>query len=134
MIQKYCEALGESGCYFLSILHLAESITGKTIDPVRAYVDCVANGLMEYDCFVRHPDVILRKYTGKKYEVVNSPRDYKTATGEFEILRFERKTASASFAHFVVGDGNGVVAFDPYGASMTVRDGYVASKRIFREA
>ena len=134
MIQRYCEALGKSGCYFLSILNLAEKITGKLIDHARAYEECLGAAFIKADCFVNFPGRILEHYTGSMYEVSQAAKDYKPSTGEFEILRFERKDTTQTFAQFVVGDGTGRVAFDPYGDSLTVREGYLVSKRIFRRA
>jgi hypothetical protein len=65
------------------------------------------------------------------------PLDYVCKPGEREILRYERPaelgdTASTDRAHFVTGDGKGVLIWDPYGDSRTVKVGKVVSKRIFR--
>ena len=131
MIQNICEALGKSGCYFLSILHLAEKITGGDIDPINAYVECIAAGFMDAECYITYPGRILERYTGTMYEVSKASADAKPLPGEFEILRFERKEPGTTLAHFVVGDGAGRVEWDPYQNSKTVREGSLVSKRIF---
>ena len=131
MIQNICEALGESGCYFFSILHIAEEITGKKLDPIAAYSECIEAGFMDSECFITYPGRILERYTGTMYEVSKAGTDAKPLPGEFEILRFERKETGVTHSHFVVGDGTGRVKYDPYQDSKTVRDGALVSKRIF---
>ena len=72
--------------------------------------------------------------TGVAWTATKEPPDYQTVRGEQEILYFERKDTMQTWGHFVVGDGFGVVAYDPYGDSQTVRKGALAGKRIFRRA
>lgn len=130
MTQKICEAIGKSGCYFLSLLYIAEEIVGKPINAIDAYTDCVAEGIMDAECYVSFPARLLERYTGKRFNVSHAPKTTLPAPGSFEILRFERKEPGMTWGHFVVGDGSGVVEYDPYGDSRTVREGHLASKRI----
>ena len=39
--QKVMKILGEYGCYFLSLVELAERLNGKRIDAVEAYLDAL---------------------------------------------------------------------------------------------
>lgn len=132
MIQRNAELVGKYGCYFLSILHLAEGIVGELIDPLRAYLYARDEGWMSADCFVSDPASILLHFSGVKWRGSKEPSDYSTKSGELEILRFELRETMLTKAHFVVGDGEGRVGWDPYGNSDTVARGELVSKRIFR--
>jgi len=132
MIQKIYKFLGDGGCYFLSLLKAAEGITGKRIDPVVAYAECVQAGFMTADCFLEFPHRVLEAYTGNVYEVFKAPISYIALDGEVEVLRFERPTTAQLYSHFVLGNGEGRVEYDPLGDSQTVKQGKLASKRIFR--
>ena len=63
-----------------------------------------------------------------KYTDRHETPERMTRKNEIEILRFESSYGS----HFVVGDGGGHVAYDPWGVSRAVRQGRIESKRIFR--
>ena len=130
--QRIAEAIGKDGCYFLSLLYLAERQMGSRIDPLEAYELAVAKGFLKADCFVMNPSAILELYIPGTWTVFHEKPDYRPGSGELEILRFERGEGAEAAAHFVVGDGQGRVAFDPYGESRTVREGRLASKRIAR--
>lgn len=48
---------------------------------------------------------------------------------QFEILEYYNP--NTKLGHFVCGNGHGIVTYDSLGESVTVRDGYLKSKRIF---
>jgi hypothetical protein len=127
--QEVMVNLGKYGCYFLSIVHIAEEITEKRIDAIVAYLDGLKQQLIEKDCTVLNPAELLFALTGDHYAVTKETAGYKTAANELEILVFK-----ADCTHFVVGDGTGKVAYDPLGASNTVKYGVMIEKRIFRKA
>jgi len=132
MIQRHMEILGADGCYFLSLVYLAEKYTENFIDSARAYAECFKAGWMLQDCYILDPAAILKHLTGEKWGWSKEPADYETKPGELEILLYERNNGSKPVSHFVVGDGSGGLGWDPYGTSRTVAEGKVASKRIFR--
>lgn len=133
--QKVMETLGKSGCYFLSIIHLAETATHERIDAVEQFMLALSQGFIRQDCFVVSPALILSELTGIRWGMKKTTADYAAGPDELEILRFERQDVGALIGHFVAGDGKGRVAYDPYGDSRTVRDGALISKRVFyREA
>jgi hypothetical protein len=133
--QKLMETLGKNGCYFLSIVHLAENVTKERIDAIEAFLIALSSGNVQQDCFVVAPWTILSRLSGVRWGMRKEAKDYPTKPGELEILRFERQDIGALVGHFVVGDGRGGVAWDPFGESRTVRDGVLVSKRVFyREA
>lgn len=132
--QKVMEALGKTGCYFLSIIHLAEALTKERIDAVEQFLLALAQGFVKQDCFVVDPGAILSELTGVRWGMKKETAEYLPGSAELEILRFERQDVGVLVGHFVVGDGKGAVAWDPYGDSRTVREGKLISKRIFYRA
>lgn len=135
-IQTICEALGKTGCYFLSVLELARRVSGSYVDPTQAYAFCVTKGWLGADCFVKDPAAILGHYTGKKWTVRKELRGYKPVLGELVVARFELRVAQALKetvdGHFVVVNGDGSL-WDPYFDSRTVRNGQLVSYRLFTE-
>lgn len=128
--QRIMEALGKAGCYFLSIIHLAEYCTKERIDAIEQFLIALSEGNVQQDCFVVRPEKILSDITGIGWGVKKVTADYMPGPDELEILRFERQDVGALIGHFVVGD-KGKVSYDPYGDSKTVREGKLVSKRVF---
>ena len=126
--QRYAAAIGGTGCYFLSLVHLAEDFLSLRLDAIKAYESALLAKAIREDCYVLDPARVLALLTGYDWTVEHRPASAATAPGELEILRYGLGDA----AHFVVGDGRGRVAWDPYGDSKTVREGVLASKRIAR--
>jgi hypothetical protein len=138
-VQKIAKMMGEYGCYFLSLAYIAERITGSRYDIIEEAVYAMDRNSLNFDCFVRNPNDIMANLTGKKYMISKAgpkhslPLNYILQDGEFEILRFARfDEEGKEIAHFVVGDGSGKVAFDPWKDSATVKLGELVSKRIVR--
>lgn len=126
--QLVCKKIGDSGCYFVSLLKIV-------------HCDCAAIGLyqqaldakiIDEDCFVQDPAALLALAAGGTWSVRRENANYQTQRDEWEILRFERKAATVTPAHFVVGDGFGHVIDDPLGNSRTVAEGQLVSKRIIK--
>jgi hypothetical protein len=138
--QKIAKALGDSGCYFLSLMQVAEGISSAYLGPIHEAAEAIENGTLGPDCFVKDASAIMSSLTRQRFEVVKAgpghslPLDYILATGEREILRFERADPAGGepIAHFVVGDGSGKVAWDPWPNSQTVALGALISRRIIR--
>jgi hypothetical protein len=126
--QTIARRIGESGCYFLSLLHLAQ----RDNDAIGLYRQAIAVGVMDEDCYIKDPSRLLSLIAGGAWQVVHQAAQYITKPDELEILRFERKAAMKTYAHFVVGDGRGQVAYDPLDASQTVAQGELVSKRIIK--
>lgn len=127
-VQEICKALGESGCYFISLL----KAVGKEYDALQLFKMALGQGLVDEDCFVKNPSAVLSLATGGTWSVRHEGPTYVPKAGEMEILRFERKATLKTYAHFVVGDGRGNVSYDPLGKSMTVQAGTLQSKRILK--
>jgi len=130
--QKDLERIGKEGCYFLSLLAAIEHELTIHLDIYQVYLESLAAKYIEENCFVNSPEKIITVYLGGNWAVSKEDANYKTQPGQIEILRYERKEGMTTWAHFVLGDGAGQVAYDPYGASATVRLGKLVSKRILR--
>ena len=130
-MQKTALEIGRYGCYFLSIVEAAERKTGNYILVVPTFLDMKKRGYIGEDCYILAPDRIMTELTGKAYTVRHEVKDYRAKEGEIEILHYEWRKKGEVSAHFVLGDGNGRVAFDPLDGANTVKNGVVESKRIF---
>lgn len=130
--QKIMEIIGATGCYFLSIVYLAEKIIGKRLDAAELYAKHTANGNMGHDCFVNRPDRMLSELAGQNYTVRKMPAGYKPKKDELAIIRYERNTPAGLLAHFVVAAPDMTVEYDPLGNSQTVAFGRPVSLRVFR--
>ena len=126
--QTIARRIGESGCYFLSLLHLAN----RDNDAIGLYKQAIVVGVMDEDCYIKDPARLLSLIAGGTWRVVHQAAQYPTKSDELEILRFERKAAMKTYAHFVVGDGRGQVAYDPLDNAQTVAQGELVSKRIIK--
>lgn len=130
--QKILLTLGEGACYLLSLIRLAEDLLGKYIDVVPVFRDCITMGFVREDCYILDPAAIMHLLYGGKWTWWKEDADYEPKDGEFEILRFERSTPARIYSHFVLGDGQSGVGYDPLGDSQTVAHGELQSKRILR--
>ena len=132
--QRMMVTIGAEGCLLLSIVHLAEGVRGTRVDALKAYVDALADGLIRDDCYVLDPARLMSVLTVQEGWVCLNPGLPITPCqpGDLEVLRFERQTPATLYTHFVVGDGQGRVAWDPLGDSMSVAQGHLAGRRIFR--
>ena len=135
MRQKIMLVIGQEGCYFLSLVYLAEKITGRRIDAVAWYEEATKMGWMLANCYLLHPDILLGKMTGKRYNVKHASAGYLPKEGELLIARYERQKINNLMAHFVVQNTENPLAYeyDPMGESETVRHGQIVSYRVFKE-
>lgn len=132
-------AVKKYGCYFMSLLFLANKHGGVDLDPRRImqlYSDAIGRQLMDESCYIKDPGGILF-LAGLRatYSQRHDPPDYLCDSDEIEILKFERpREPEGTWKHFVVGDGRGHVAYDPFGCSKTVAEGVLKTKRVFELA
>jgi hypothetical protein len=116
--QKIMKILGEYGCYFLSVVHLAEEITKRRIDAVEVFVKALENKWVDDEATMLCPDAILSDLSGKKFTIIAESPAYIPKAGEHEIILFK----NGSFQHFVLGDNSGNVAYDPLEEAFFKRD------------
>lgn len=135
MILQSCSALGadinKNGCYLMSILFLACQKIGRNFeceDILRLRDESISNGYIRKNCYVLKPDGIF-ELAGLRTQYTNQHErpGRKARPNEIEILYFRW----GEYGHFIAG-ASGVVAYDPLGASNSVKYGTLRSKRIFK--
>lgn len=151
-VQWLAKRLGEGGCKFLSLLAWCEVESGMTFDPIVQFANCLRDGFVGDDGFVKNTEAIMTAYCGGRWKELwagngvrsngtkyDLPLDYACAAGEYDVLRYERPADKSlgeteAVAHFVRGDGKGklVPGGDPWGNSRTCREGKLISRRILR--
>lgn len=123
-IQKY-------GCYFMALLWYGNKLACTALDPItideEIYTHCIKREWMNKNCYIFNPSAILEYAGVKNIYLGHKPADYECRENEFEISKWSTESTS----HFVASD-NGVVTYDPWGVSKTVKYGILKSKRIFR--
>ncbi|MBW2675137.1 MAG: DUF261 family protein [Deltaproteobacteria bacterium] len=137
------EYINKYGCYFMSILFLVNKHTSRGFDRAdinhiydRLTDPKIANNWMTVKCFLNNPQVIFTFLGLPMAGVMKAHPRYDTSAEQLEILRFERSYTNRAgelitYGHFVAGNGDGHIAYDPAGNSNAVKYGFLESKRIF---
>jgi hypothetical protein len=129
-VQKLMKQLGATGCYFLSLIRSAELATSKSLDAVLVYLECAKRGWIDAECYLINPSAIYEYLVGGTWTVRKETKGYTPVFGDVVILRYERKGTMQTDGHFVLGDYEKKIQYDPMGASQTVLNGELASLRI----
>lgn len=122
MTQKICKVLGEGGCYFLSLLHLAN----QEDRAIYWYKRSVDEGWIDEECYLWSPVGLLKALFDVSYTVTISEKIDKDA--DFIIAKYKNET----YCHYVVVDKKGNVIWDPLEKSNTVKNGKVVDYRIIK--
>ena len=131
MFKQYvCSKIGKSGCYFLSIVYIAEQETKKKIDVLELYEKALSEKWIDKDCFMNDPGAMMSYLLNKKVDCRHDVTGYSPKSNEFEITRYELKETGVTYGHFVV-TRNGKLIYDPFGESRTRKLGKAVSTRIF---
>lgn len=124
--------INEWGCYLMSILFLVNKYTNRALSPKlinELYHVFHKHGWIDEECTILDPEAI---FGYMEFDVHYTNRYEKPirvcGRDEMEILYFDGPAGD----HFVVGDGEGHAAYDPWGVSRAVNEGQLVSKRIFR--
>jgi hypothetical protein len=139
---KLGSVINHFGCYMCSQLYLVEKYSKipMTVEGVMTIYNTAIKTVFDPktkkmvigdECFVNDAQSLLKLAGGKNLKALGTkPASYIPTKDEVEILcMYNPKT---DFTHFVVGNGQSKVEFDPIGGgSRTAREGYVKSKRIF---
>ncbi len=131
--QVICLNIGKNGCYFLSLVYIAEKITQCSIDVLTLYEIGLKNKWFDEDCYMNNPGAMMTYLTDLKCDVRHDVVGYKCKSNEYEITRYELKETGVTYAHFVV-TCNGKLVYDPYGESRTRTKGKAVSTRIVKIA
>ena len=121
------------GCYFISLANLASHVTGKRFiekDILKGWFKNWQEDDIDAESTIIDPSGVLEDFGLYADFLVKKPADYLPGKNEYEILEyFNQRTG---YIHFVLGNGRGECLIDPLGASVTVKEGKVRSKRIFK--
>jgi len=131
-IQTFLAEAGESACYALCLIEIAERVMGSKVYPMAALEDAIERGLIHYggagddeNFFVIRPDVFLSRMTGRPWAIAKAAPDYAPRSGEWVVDRWERKQTGMVTGHFRLPD------WDSLEDSQTVKHGKIVSRRVF---
>jgi len=136
-IQSYFQAAGEAACYALSIIKLAEQISGLPLDPYQSLLAGTNSGCVTYNkenpadpdnFYVADPEGFLRRLAGVTATVRKEAADYRPAPDEYIIQCWERQVTGKTITHFRLPD------WDSLADSQTVKYGRIASLRVYKAA
>jgi len=136
--RRLSQPINRYGCYYMAVMFLSNKHAGSeiTIDSLlTTYDDLVANGSMSERCFITRPnDIFAAAGLRVEFKERHDPPGYELASDEIEVLlyTYPRGSGGGIWKHFVAGTGNGEVAYDPWGVSVTATKGRLNSKRVFR--
>jgi hypothetical protein len=123
------KVIGESGCYLLCLEDIGREV-GVHGNIIEAFLSLNPSGIIRDDCYLNAPEKVLEWITGSPWSVRKEGAEYEKKEDEFEVQRWAWKESQINrevlHSHFIR------MGFDPYGESLTVRNGTLISKRIFR--
>jgi len=134
-IQTFFAEAGESACYALDIIKIAEIYTRREFDPIIALQRGIETGYIKYDpqnpqdndnFYVSDPASYLGLLTGELWSVTKEAPDYIPKLTDWVVERWERTRGQVTTSHFRLPD------WDSLYDSQTVKYGKIASLRIFR--
>jgi hypothetical protein len=125
-IQNILEQAGKYGCYFLCLVHIAESL-GRQVDAVSAIYALQKLGHLGNDFTVNNAGRILTFLTGQNWTHRKDAAAYEAKSGEIVIDEWYNERTGHN--HFACRD-----CFDPLSDSVTVREGSVRSTRVLVRA
>jgi hypothetical protein len=135
-VQTFFQEAGESACYALDIIKIAERVTGRVMDPLAALIDGITSGFIHYNWkdqndadnfYVADPAGLLSMLTGKSAVIRKEANTgYGPKPGEYIVQCWERRATGKTITHFRLPD------WDSLADSLTVKTGRLASLRVFR--
>jgi hypothetical protein len=139
-VQSFLSAAGESACYALCIIKIAERVSGIIKNPVEALTTGVEGGYIKYNWenpndpdnfWVSDPAGFLRYLVlnhNFKVTVRKEPAEYCPQPDEYIVQCWERQVTGKTITHFRLPDWDSLLN------SQTVKYGRVASLRVFKAA
>ncbi|MFP3041878.1 DUF261 domain-containing protein [Treponema primitia] len=133
-IQTFLQEAGESACYALCIIKIAEDILGHELDPISSLLLGIEKHCIDYNWqdetdnnnfYVRDPAHFLSGLIGKTVTVRVESADLKPAPHEYAVQCWQRTKTGQVITHFKIA------GWDPLVHSVTVAQGQIASLRIF---
>jgi hypothetical protein len=138
-IQTFLQEAGEAACYALAVIKIAEEALGKDLPCVESLLLGVDRGFISYNWdnredssnfFVARPAEFLSALTGRRCAVralygQEEVRDWKAKENEYTVQCWQREKTGYLVTHFRRP------AWDSLASSLTVREGKLASLRVF---
>jgi hypothetical protein len=123
-IQQELKYIGTDGCYFLSLIAMAEWMENRRVGVVEAYEQATYNNNMTADCYVLDGAAILSDITLDSWTMRWEDASYKYKPQDWVIAewRWGDKT------HFVVDHP---FKWSSLSDSQVLKYGYIASKRVY---
>lgn len=122
-----------NGCTVMCCHWAANKYLNTELTPRRIFRNAkrwIRNGWLTEDLYVVYWGAIMIDLNLNVTYLGHLSPDYIPGADEFEFLKF----VNGQVEHFAAGsgDGNNVVTYDPLGRSVTVANGHVINKRVFR--
>lgn len=142
-VQRWFGEVGESACYALSIIAIAESFARRpwTIGDISLFLERAITKKQIYynekdsndpdNFLVQRPDLMLQDLIGGAWtvrKVTENVASFSASPDELVIYQYRRKTPKGVFYHFCTP------TYDPLGDSLTRRQGELYSLRVFRRS
>lgn len=122
-LQTRLDGIDSDGCYFLSLVSIAEEVNGGRVDLVDAVNKATAAGLVKDRFTVQSTEGLLAMLTGKKWARTDSKTLPKEIPDEMYTVEVW-KNPRTGFTHFRRR------GFDTLASSVTVREGRLDHYRI----
>ena len=122
------KGLCESGCYFLSIIHIAEKNSPYlSVDVIRFAIECIDNKLLGKDFTVIRPNKILGRLLDKEVTIISLSEKEKNLlqTMEYKAVINNWYNPKTGLYHFNTDDWDSLLN------SKTVKEGYIVGYRVF---
>ena len=120
--------LCESGCYFLSIIYIAEKNSPYlSVDVIRFAIECIDNKLLGKDFTVIRPNKILGRLLDKEVTIISLSEKEKNLlqTMEYKEVINNWYNPKTGLYHFNTDDWDSLLN------SKTVKEGYIVGYRVF---
>lgn len=115
------------GCYFMDLLYVGLNREPSLSELVAYYNRYNELKYIDYECTVLNPVMILEDLTGEAYKVRKDSVLDKSA----DIIIGLYYNPRTNLHHFVLLNKNGNVKWDSLGESVTVKEGFIESHRLF---
>lgn len=128
--ERALPAIQEYGCYYMSILFLANKLTNIPLGfPfINDFYERCEERVFIKDNFIQDPAAIFHSLGMDVIYLGHINSEYICKPDELEILHFIYQDKH----HFLPGDGHGQPTYDPWGCSKTVQTGELKNKRVFK--
>lgn len=126
-LETICQNINKAGCYMMCLSFAALHSESNFDQLLGIYKTLVDQRWVDDDCYVKDPCSILKYFTGNDFKVEKT--HVYDDEADIKIARFFNKRTGLN--HFVLMQDEKAVLWDPVENSVTVREGYIESWRLF---